>query len=402
MKTTQNGFSLVEVVLALGVSGLLLYGLTTVTQNSNTGQQGVKTTADVDNFMNLVTLKISDPTRCLSLLGQSTLSSAVQATTPASLNSNQLPALPAGVTLVSTNIQNMLSTQAPQATISWPAQIVFTFQKNTAGTSPTTITRTVPFLAASLPLTPNPAAVNITACGPPSVSANLQQACESSGWIWNPDPNAINNQPPWTLQPPHLPACIPSSQSACQALGGTLDSSTPPKCLIGPTAPPVTVNTVTYTHYNYTDVTYTTVSYSITYLCMCKGGAILFGSTPDITESDPCLSANEIAASQYPYGQAPPNQNHPTLCPLAKCDGQEHLAFCSQDLSSTRCGEASANGPAYMWACSALQAPKTVTSGSTQCHTTLTAINGVVTQIHNLQTDTCIGSEGTGGDPGNN
>jgi len=352
IKNTQDGFSLVEVALALGVSGLLLYGLASITQNTNTAQNSVNVTADIDNFINLVTLKISNQGTCFTLIGQNTLSSTQQASSAATLNSSLLPPLPSGVSQTGILIQNMLSAAAPSGTISWPAQLVFNFQKNSPGNgTPTTITRTVPFLASSAPVTPNPTSIAITGCGPPSLSANLQQACQSLGWTWNP-----------TSQP----ACQPSALSSCTALGGTLDNSTnPPQCKTGTAPVQQTRVTVTDVTCNYTDNVYSIApAYMPAYLCVCQ---VTGGNTNNTYAGTNVYKAVNFGGD---------SQSH--IMPIDTCPGTYawgNLAFCNIDLSSTQCGMDSSSN----WSCvkytttvppASSAGAVTPTTTHTQCHCT--------------------------------
>ena len=93
-RTGIAGFTLVEVLIAMGVAFISLYGLTTVTQTSLKAQKNVEATAAADNAITNSKIWLSKGNNCLTALGTTTLSAPPQ--TGQSITPNLTAAIAAG------------------------------------------------------------------------------------------------------------------------------------------------------------------------------------------------------------------------------------------------------------------------------------------------------------------
>jgi len=182
----ETGFSLVEVMLALGALGVLGYGLMVSTGNSIKGQNRVKVNSDIDSYVALVSSKIANPATCLQIFGNAvTLNATAQATT-ASQGLAALPPLPTSISNVSVAIQNSLIGPATAGSTSWPAQMILTFTRNPInGGNSLPVTRNIPFMAttAAYVLGVNPVA--ITGCAASDAILTPAQICSIGQGTWN-------------------------------------------------------------------------------------------------------------------------------------------------------------------------------------------------------------------------
>jgi len=295
-KTDESGFSLVTVMVVMGVAGVLAFSLISTTQNSMKMQNNTKIGADLDHYTGLVALQMADPNSCPSIVGAgNTLSAALSGQTAATLSN--LPPNPAGVQYTSAVIQNAASTPVVAGATSVQAQLILTFQKTQQNfTGSPVVTRTIPFIATTNAFDAALDPTTITGCYGMNSNANSQQqACASIGGTWS-------NQ-----------MCTPSSSLSCTALGGTYTAGATPPCSgaifpVGGNAPVYTSSTQTapVQTFTYGSVPQAPASTPPTpqYLCICP--------SPVTQNSDGCTVSGN--ASGKCMQMALCNSSRTTVC----------------------------------------------------------------------------------------
>jgi len=322
-----RGFSLIEVMLALGVLSVLGYGLMVSTSNSIKGQNRVKVNSDVDNYVTLVASQIADPAHCIQVLGNSTIGTTAQSTTgPQALAG--LPPNPVSVSQITAAIQNSLMSAQNNGATKWPAQLILTFTKNPInGGSTTPITRNIPFMATTAPYAQGPAAVPIVGCGATDAILTPEQICQLGFGTWNSGTST----------------CTPSAdqQGPCLAAGGQWINGA---CSTGAAqaAPQTITNTNNYT-YNYTInhiASATTLDplqsgVSSKYICVC----ITYGPWAPAWSSfdyfEPAVDPHSI----YNY------------LPADCTNANNSLAICGSDHTHSACYYWSSGSGTLVWSC---------------------------------------------------
>ena len=180
---SQSGFTLIEVMIAMAVMAIGMYGLMTMSQNSTNLQSTLSVNAQIQDYVTLLEMQMANtPSTCTNLLvnvNNNTInpvplahSTAILTPLPAAL-----PPLPQGVTLNnSVTLDNFTTPGASQT--NWTAQLELQFTKTNPSNSigGSTITRKLPITVVTAAWnSPSPPPV-IISCGNSSSTPEVMNA----------------------------------------------------------------------------------------------------------------------------------------------------------------------------------------------------------------------------------
>ncbi|WP_413289041.1 type II secretion system protein [Bdellovibrio sp. HCB337] len=248
-RTKEQGFSLLEVMIALAVVSFLSFAILQLVFTNLKATKGVEIAASLDNLLMEANLALKDPTVC-----QSNLSNFATTTLPtpldsASINLAQITIPSVTVPLARTNspLVNQPSTTMslsiadikPITTTAYLANIIFSLDKGQGFLGARTLVRRIP-----INLTLGSAGGPITGCntfgpsvGGPAGAASpspstLAQICALFGQTLDANTGQCSGGPGPGPTPTPSGEPVATLPTVCSSLGGTYNAGTE-KCTIG-------------------------------------------------------------------------------------------------------------------------------------------------------------------------